>query len=95
MLFYSFMVIMFNIQIAEIHEEILCFLPVRGLIGLIFWWEMFFICDNESIPLLPSQRERTSLRYTLYAKKEGSWTNLETLGNLLLPTILSCFCFLV
>nr|UHJ18894.1 NADH dehydrogenase subunit 6 [Aragoa abietina]UHJ18940.1 NADH dehydrogenase subunit 6 [Aragoa cleefii] len=78
---FLFVVMMFNIQIAEIHEEVLRYLPVSGIIGLIFWWEMFFILDNESIPLLPTQRNTTSLRYTVYAVR--SWTNLETLGNLL------------
>nr|ULQ69232.1 NADH dehydrogenase subunit 6 [Ecdeiocolea monostachya] len=76
---FLFVVMMFNIQIAEIHEEVLRYLPVSGIIGLIFWWEMFFILDNETIPLLPT----TSLRYTVYASKVRSWTNLETLGNLL------------
>jgi len=74
---------MFNIQIAEIHEEVLRYLPVSGIIGLIFWWEMFFILDNETIPLLPTHRNTTSLRYTVYAGKVQSGTNLETLGNLI------------
>nr|ANS54551.1 NADH dehydrogenase subunit 6 [Cynomorium coccineum] len=77
---FLFVVMMFHIQIAEIHEEVLRYLPVSGIIGLIFWWEMFFILDNETIPLLPNT---TSLRYTVYAGKVRSWTNLETLGNLL------------
>ncbi|KAF7006473.1 hypothetical protein CFC21_023433 [Triticum aestivum] len=80
---FLFMVMMFNIQIAEIHEEVLRYLPVSGIIGLIFWWEMFFILDNETIPLLPTHINTTSLRYTVYARKVRSWTNLETLGNLL------------
>jgi len=80
---FLFVVMMFHIQIAEIHEEVLRYLPVSGIIGLIFWWEMFFILDNETIPLLPTQRNTTSLRYTVYASKVRSWTNLETLGNLL------------
>lgn len=80
---FLFVVMMFNIQIAEIHEEVLRYLPVSGIIGLIFWWEMFFILDNETIPLLPTHRNTTSLRYTVYAGKVRSWTNLETLGNLL------------
>ncbi|KAI4999196.1 hypothetical protein ZWY2020_060057 [Hordeum vulgare] len=57
---FLFVVMMFNIQIAEIHEEVLRYLPVSGIIGLIFWWEI----------------------YTVYAERY-SWTNLETLGNLL------------
>ncbi|KAI3874943.1 hypothetical protein MKW98_019516 [Papaver atlanticum] len=64
-----------------IHKEVLCYLPVSGIIGLIFWWEMFLILDNETILLLPTQT--TSLRYTVYAGKVQSWTNLETLGYLL------------
>nr|WON65729.1 NADH dehydrogenase subunit 6 [Spiraea chinensis] len=74
---FLFVVMMFHIQIAEIHEEVLRYLPVSGIIGLILWWEMFFILDNETIPLLP----RNTTRYTVYAVR--SWTNLETLGNLL------------
>uniref|UniRef100_A0A3Q7IUS7 NADH-ubiquinone oxidoreductase chain 6 n=1 Tax=Solanum lycopersicum TaxID=4081 RepID=A0A3Q7IUS7_SOLLC len=35
---FLFVVIMFNIQIAEIHEEVLHYLPVSGIIGLMFWW---------------------------------------------------------
>ncbi|KAF6990968.1 hypothetical protein CFC21_008111, partial [Triticum aestivum] len=50
---FLFVVTMYNIQIGEIHEEVLCYLRVSGIIGLIFWWEMFFILDNETIPLLP------------------------------------------
>jgi len=80
---FLFVVMMFNIQIAETHEEVLRYLPVSGIIGLILWWEMFFILDNETIPLLPTHRNTTSLRYTVYAGKVRSWTNLETLGNLL------------
>ncbi|KAI3881109.1 hypothetical protein MKX03_010122 [Papaver bracteatum] len=78
---FLFVVMMFHIQIAEIHEEVLRYLPVSGIIGLILWWEMFFILENETIPLLPTQT--TFLRYTIYAGKVQSWTNLETLGNLL------------
>ncbi|KAI3959220.1 hypothetical protein MKW92_007318 [Papaver armeniacum] len=57
------------------------FVVMIGIIGPILWWEMFFILDNETIPLLPTQA--TSLRYTVYAENVQSWTNLETLGNLL------------
>ncbi|KAI3925454.1 hypothetical protein MKW92_048668 [Papaver armeniacum] len=61
---FLFVVMMFHIQIAEIHEEVLRYLPY-----------------NETIPLLPTCT--TSPRYTVYAGKVQSWTNLETLGNLL------------
>nr|QPK67162.1 NADH dehydrogenase subunit 6 [Pelargonium transvaalense] len=80
---FLFVVMMFHIQIAEIHEEVLRYLPVSGIIGLIFWSEIFFILDNESIPLLPSQEKNLTMGYMLYAGKVQGWTNLEALGNLL------------
>uniref|UniRef100_A0ACD5UA38 Uncharacterized protein n=1 Tax=Avena sativa TaxID=4498 RepID=A0ACD5UA38_AVESA len=66
---FLFVVMMFNIQIAEIHEEVLRYLSVSGIILLIFWWQIFFILDNETIPLLPTHRNTTTLRYTVYAGK--------------------------
>ncbi|KAF9611293.1 hypothetical protein IFM89_029731 [Coptis chinensis] len=67
---------MFHIQIAETHEEVLRYLPMSGIIGLILWWEMFFILDNETIPLLPTQRNTTSLRYTVHARK-GDYNEVD------------------
>lgn len=72
-----------HIQIADIHEEVLCHLPVSGIIGLIFWWEMFFILDNETISLLSAQRNMTFLKYMIHVSDVRSWTNLKTLDNLL------------
>ncbi|CAN6455749.1 unnamed protein product [Victoria cruziana] len=66
---FLFAVMIFNIQIAEIHEEFLRYLPVSGIIGLILWWEMFFILDNETIPLLPTHGNTTSLIYMVHARK--------------------------
>nr|GEU66014.1 NADH dehydrogenase subunit 6, mitochondrial [Tanacetum cinerariifolium] len=81
---FLFVVMMIHIQIVEIHEGVLRYLPVSGIIGLIFWWEMFFILDNESIPLLPTQRNTTSLRYMVYAGKRREAFNImmkETIGE--------------
>ncbi|KAI4983697.1 hypothetical protein ZWY2020_025563 [Hordeum vulgare] len=72
-----------HIGAISIREEVLRYLPVSGIIGLNFWWEMLFILDNETIPLLPAHRNTTSLRYTVYLRKGTGWTNLETLDNLL------------
>ncbi|KAI3945313.1 hypothetical protein MKW92_043887 [Papaver armeniacum] len=58
---FLFVVMMFHIQIAEIHEEVLRYLPVSDIIGLILWWEMLFTLDNETIPLLP-----TRIYYEIY-----------------------------
>ena len=79
----SFVVMMPDTKIAEIHENVLRYLPVGGTIGLIFRSEIFVILDNDYIPILPTNLNTTYLRYTVYAERIQSWTNLETLGNLL------------
>ena len=48
---FLFVVMMLNIKIAEIHENALRYLPVGGIIGLIFLLEIFLIVDNDYIPL--------------------------------------------
>nr|YP_002860283.1 NADH dehydrogenase subunit 6 [Nothoceros aenigmaticus]ACC86806.1 NADH dehydrogenase subunit 6 [Nothoceros aenigmaticus] len=82
-----------NIKIAEIHENVLRYLPVGGITGLILLLEIFFIVDNDYIPILPTKLSTTYLTYTVYAGKIQSWTNLETLGNLLYTTYFTSFLF--
>jgi NADH:ubiquinone oxidoreductase subunit 6 (subunit J) len=43
---------MLNIRLTEINENVLRYLPVGGLIGVIFLFEVFLIVDNEFIPVL-------------------------------------------
>ena len=88
---FLFVVMMLNIKIAEIHENVLRYLPVGGIIGVIFLLEIFFIVDNDYIPILPTKLSTTYLTYTVYAEKLQSWTNLETLGNLLYTTYFVLF----
>jgi NADH-ubiquinone oxidoreductase chain 6 len=89
---FLFVVMMLNIKIAEIHENVLRYLPVGGIIGLIFLLEIFLVVDNDYIPILPTELSTTGLfQYTVYASKIQSWTNLETLGNLLYTTYFYLF----
>jgi len=96
---FLFVVMMLNIKIAEIHENVLRYLPVGGIIGLIFLLEVFLIVDNDYLPLFepaimnPENLLNTSSAYTAYASKIQSWTNIESVGNLLYTTYF--FLFLV
>jgi NADH-ubiquinone oxidoreductase chain 6 len=83
---FLFVVMMFNIKIAEIHENALRYLPVGGIIGLIFLCEIVLIVDNDSIPLLPTLFKSDSLSYSVYASQIESWSNIESVGNLLYTT---------
>jgi len=82
---FLFVVMMLNIRIAEIHENVLRYLPVGGIIGLILLLEMCLIVDTLFEPILPSNMNgaQQSLCYTMYANKIQSWNNIESVGNLL------------
>lgn len=88
---FLFVVMMLNIKIAEIHENVLRYLPVGGIIGLIFLLEIFLIVDNETIPLFEPPFGAHYLTYTAYAEKIQSWTNIESVGNLLYTTYFILF----
>ena len=50
---FLFVVMMLNIKLVEINENILRYLPIGGLIGLIFLFEIFLIVDSDLIPIPP------------------------------------------
>lgn len=49
---FLFVVMMLNIKSAEISEKKLRYLPVGGLLGLLFLAEIVYIVDNDLIPVL-------------------------------------------
>lgn len=83
---FLFVVMMLNIKIAEIHENVLRYLPVGGIIGILFLVEILLIVDNDLLPLLPTTYENSLLTYTVYATKVQCWSNIESVGNLLYTT---------
>lgn len=44
---FLFVVMMLNIKLAEMNEQKLRYLPIGGLVGLLFLFEMFVIIDND------------------------------------------------
>ena len=49
---FLFVVMMLNIKLAEINENLLRYLPVGGLIGILFLFEILVVIDNDLIPVL-------------------------------------------
>jgi NADH-ubiquinone oxidoreductase chain 6 len=48
---FLFVVMMLNIKLAEINEKKLRYLPVGGLLGILFLFEIFLIIDNDLVPV--------------------------------------------
>lgn len=49
---FLFVVMMLNIKLSEVNENILRYLPIGGLIGILFLFEILIVVDNDFIPVL-------------------------------------------
>jgi NADH-quinone oxidoreductase subunit J len=78
---FLFVVMMLNIKISEVIDEIYQYLPVGGLIGIIFLLEVFLIVDNDFVPLLSNVSG--DLSYVNWETQIDNVTNLSSLGQVL------------
>lgn len=81
---FLFVVMMLNIKLAEINEKKLRYLPIGGLLGILFLFEMFLIVDNDLIPLLSNSKATNISSITeVYSLEFTDWsTILETVTNI-------------
>ena len=81
---FLFVVMMLNIKLAEINEKKLRYLPIGGLLGILFLFEMFLIVDNDLIPLLSNSQITNVENITqIYTLDLTDWsTILETVTNI-------------
>lgn len=92
---FLFVVMMLNIKLAEINENVLRYLPMGGIIGLIFLFELFLIVDNDLIPALPARSAQDdeslssnlwtdfdpAFSYIQWATYTDQVTNIEAVGQ--------------
>lgn len=84
---FLFVVMMLNIKIAEIHERRLRYLPIGGVLGLLFLFQVVLIVDNDLIPLLSAQTPR----FVDWAENYQTVTNIQALGNVVYTYYFSFF----
>jgi NADH:ubiquinone oxidoreductase subunit 6 (subunit J) len=87
---FLFVVMMLNIRVAEISERRLRYLPVGGVLGVLFLFEICILIDNDLIPLLYYNIEDTSLLQNYNDLSFIDWRTylstshtIEALGNLI------------
>jgi NADH:ubiquinone oxidoreductase subunit 6 (subunit J) len=79
---FLFVVMMLNIKVAELNESLSRYLPIGGLIGIIFLCEIFAIVDSDLIPLIQGTRleEESSESFLTTSRLLTSGFTLETLA---------------
>lgn len=87
---FLFVVMMLNIKLAEINEKKLRYLPIGGLLGLLFLFEVFLIVDNDLIPLLITKDGELLKQIVKFHVDFIEWftllnnvTNIEAVGQCL------------
>lgn len=83
---FLFVVMMLNIKLAEINEKRLRYLPIGGLLGLLFLFEVFLIVDNDLIPLLITKDQvvlntLSSVDFIEWSTMLQTVTNIEAVGQ--------------
>ena len=82
---FLFVVMMLNIKLAEISEKRLRYLPIGGLLGVLFLGEIFLIVDNDLIPWLGSSHlvewaNLSAMEWTPWSHLLEGVTPLEAIG---------------
>jgi NADH-ubiquinone oxidoreductase chain 6 len=82
---FLFVVMMLNIKIAEMHENVIRYLPVGGVVGLIFLFEIFLVVENDFIPVFQfkTSTAHSALNFEMFANKVQSIPNIEAIGQIL------------
>jgi NADH:ubiquinone oxidoreductase subunit 6 (subunit J) len=77
---FLFVVMMLNIKINNIQGNFIKYLPIGGIIGIIFLLEIFLVLESDLIPLLQTSN---NLEHTDWYALLNNNTNIETFGQLL------------
>jgi len=93
---FLFVVMMLNIKLAEINEKKLRYLPIGGLLGILFLFEVLLIVDNDLIPLLFYENiqafaEYRDLSFVDWSTNIHTVSNIKALGNILYTYYFSFF----
>jgi NADH:ubiquinone oxidoreductase subunit 6 (chain J) len=78
---FLFVVMMLNIKLVELNENMLRYLPIGALIGLIFLFEIFLVLENNLVTLNYAI-DSNNLNIN-WDSKLTSFTNIELIGNIL------------
>ena len=78
---FLFVVMMLNVKMAKYSKEVFRYLPVGGLILLVFFMEVFLLIEGDLIS--PLQASEANLYLTEWFNKVDQVTNIEVIGQVM------------
>jgi NADH-quinone oxidoreductase subunit J len=97
---FLFVVMMLNVRITELNESVLWYLPIGGLILIIFLFEILSVINGDLVPFFSSNLFffendnfilNESLNTVLWTNQINPTTNVEALGEVLYTYYVYCF----
>jgi NADH-quinone oxidoreductase subunit J len=97
---FLFVVMMLNVRITELNESVLRYLPIGGLILLIFLFEVLSVINGDLVPFFSSNLFvfendnfilNESLNTVFWTNQINPTTNVEALGEVLYTYYVYCF----
>jgi len=97
---FLFVVMMLNVRITELNESVLRYLPIGGLILLIFLFEVLSVLNGDLVPFFSSNLFifendnfilNESLNTVFWTNQINPTTNVEALGEVLYTYYVYCF----
>jgi NADH-quinone oxidoreductase subunit J len=97
---FLFVVMMLNVRITELNESVLRYLPIGGLILIIFLFEILSVINGDLVPFFSSNLFffendnfilNESLNTVLWTNQINPTTNVEALGEVLYTYYVYCF----
>ena len=97
---FLFVVMMLNVRVTELNESLLRYIPIGGLILIIFLFEILSIVNGDLVPFFSSNLIvfhndylilTSDLNTTLWSNQIDPTTNIAALGELLYTYYVFCF----
>jgi NADH-quinone oxidoreductase subunit J len=79
---FLFVVMMLNVRVVQFNITMLRYLPLGGIIGLIFLFELFLIIDNDLIPFL-GINALPAVPYYNWSDRIDALTSISAIGKIL------------
>ena len=83
---FLFVVMMLNVKVTELNDSFIRYLPIGGIIGLIFLFEVFLVIDNDLVPMIQLSTIENLIDpyyFKIWSTQVDNVTNIVSLGTVI------------